>query len=310
MRKQPFTLLIVMALVFMLVFAGCSSSKGKSAASNGVSNGISAEQAPSAPAPASSTPVLDAAKDRKIIQRLFYTMETKTFMETQKHILDTMTKFGGYVEGMSQTGSGETQDAYSARRVDMILRVPSKSLENFVSEFVGDAVVIENRLETEDATEQFFDTEAHLKTLRIQEERLLKLLEQSVKLEDMIVLESRLSEVRYEIENLQGTLNKLSQLVNYSVVTIQLAEVKDVLKIQVTQNSYFNRALETFMRSVQNLFAFVEELSLGLIGIAPLLIILAPFVFFYRWIIKRHPQYKIFKKTAPQKKPTEEELKK
>lgn len=231
-----------------------------------------------------------------MIQRLYYTIQTKTYETTLTRIIQTMEKYKGYIENMEQRGLGGEGATAGNRYGYLRIRIPAQALKAFTAEFTGDAKIIESRMETEDATAQFFDTEAHLKTLMIQEERLLALLNQSTRLEDMIELEARLSQVRYEIENLQGTLKRLDQLVTYSVVEISLQEVKDVLKLEGTSNGYFGRANEVFMSSVQDVFIFFEEASLWIIGLIPALLILLPAFYLYRVVSRKFPSLKWIRK--------------
>jgi hypothetical protein len=287
--------LVVVVLIVLLILSGCSS---KNQSADTVGSGQESAANTAQPAPATEGKSVPQTTDRKMIQRLYYTVETKTYTETLAHIMKAMELAKGYTESMEQRGTGADEEAGTSRYGLLRLRIPAESLKTFTESFVGDATITGSRLETEDATGQVFDTEAHLKTLTIQESRLLKLLEQSSKLEDMIVLETRLSEVRYEIENLQGTLKRLNQLVAYSVVEIELYEVRDVLKIKPSKNSYVNRALETFMSSVSGLLAFLEGFSLMLIGLIPMLIIVIPLYLGYRWLVKRHPEFKLISRRS------------
>jgi hypothetical protein len=60
-----------------------------------------------------------------------------------------------------------------------------------------------NTITGDDVTDQYFDAQSRLSALRVQETRLLvELLEEAASLEDILDIEDRLSEVRYEIERL------------------------------------------------------------------------------------------------------------
>lgn len=85
----------------------------------------------------------------------------------------------------------------------------------------------------QNVTDEYYDIEARLKSLRTQEERLLALLEQSGSLEDIVQLEQALSDVTYEIEKLTGTLRNYDSLIEYMTVTIDLREV--TRETEVTQ---------------------------------------------------------------------------
>lgn len=297
-------LLAVLLVSVLLIFGGCSSQKSNETMSSQPASAIA-----EAPAPAGDNQVSQSVQERKMIQKLYYTIQTKTYESTLTLILDTMEKHKGYIENMEQRGLGGNENTTGNRYGYLRIRIPAQALKTFTEEFAGDAKIVESRLETEDATAQFFDTEAHLKTLTIQEGRLLALLDQSTRLEDMIELEARLSQVRYEIENLQSTLNRLDQLVTYSVVEIALQEVKDVLKLEGKADSYFERAYEMFMTSVQAVFVFFEEASLWLIGLVPVLLIFVPVILIYKGLVHQFPSLKWIKKVKkPEQVPVKHDV--
>ena len=124
----------------------------------------------------------------------------------------------------------------------------------------------------EDITSEYFDTEARLKSLEIQEDRLLKILAKAEKLQDIIELERELSKVRYEIENYTGTLKKWDNLVDYSIVHISIKEVEQ-LKSEIGIG-FGERVSKGFMKSLQDLGKFFENLVATLIIWSPYILIL------------------------------------
>ena len=73
-----------------------------------------------------------------------------------------------------------------------------------------------------------FVTESRIKTLEIEQERLLALLEKADDLESIILLEQRLSEVRYQMESYQSKLRTYNDRITYSTVYIYIREVNRV----------------------------------------------------------------------------------
>ena len=53
----------------------------------------------------------------------------------------------------------------------------------------------------DDVTLRYVDVDSHKKALETEQERLLALLEKAENVEDIITIENRLSDVRYELEN-------------------------------------------------------------------------------------------------------------
>ena len=90
----------------------------------------------------------------------------------------------------------------------------------------GQAAHVTSRDEyAEDVSEAYYDNESRLSTQRTKLERLQLLLSQATVMEDIIALETAISETELEIEHLTGSLRKYDSLVGYSTVTLRLQEV-------------------------------------------------------------------------------------
>lgn len=79
--------------------------------------------------------------------------------------------------------------------------------------------------ELQNITETYYDTDGRLKTQQIKLERLQKLLAQAENMEDIITIESAISETEWNIEDLSGTLRHYDALVDFATVTVSLQEV-------------------------------------------------------------------------------------
>ena len=56
----------------------------------------------------------------------------------------------------------------------------------------------------DDVTLQYVDLESHKKMLEEEQKRLLELMEKAETMEDIITIESRLTEVRYQLESMEA----------------------------------------------------------------------------------------------------------
>ena len=128
---------------------------------------------------------------------------------------------------------------------------------------------------TEDITPQYVDNEARLESLRTQEQRLLELLEQAGSLEDLILLEDKLTEVRYEIETLTGQQRIYDNQVEYATVHLWVNEVS---RQTITAPTFGDRVVEAFYGSLQN----VSDLAQGAVILA---IYFAPFLLFFALLV-------------------------
>ena len=128
----------------------------------------------------------------------------------------------------------------------------------------------------ENITARYTDTESQLNALNIQEERLLDILSKAETVEDMIELESRLSDIRYEKEWLTSQLKNWDNQVAYSTVTIHLREVKVYTpEPEPEPEGYWAQVGEGFVSTLKGVGGFFKDLFRVIVTILPVLVILA-----------------------------------
>lgn len=210
----------------------------------------------------------------KIIYRQNLMMETDNLNRTVDKMEQDLDRYAGHIHRYQVISE---QDELP--RGDFTLRVPSESLKAFVDSMKNYGVFTQEVLESDDVSDTYYDLEANLRNQKIQERRLLELLEEAENLSDVLTLESELSRIRREIEGLQGTLNRLDDQVQYSTVYLSIREVEtDALEgrdftDQLGKNfrdslEKFQGAVEYFLLWIAAYFPFVilAGIVLGLIG--------------------------------------------
>ena len=148
-----------------------------------VSNGSDGE--------AGGAPQFDLPDTRKVIRHANMELETKEFDPALSGILQAVANAGGYIESQDQGGgSSYGGGRYRERYANINARVPSAKLDGVIRSVGGLCNVVTQSQSMDDITDRYYDAEAHLTTLRVQEERLLEILSKAEKLEDIITLES------------------------------------------------------------------------------------------------------------------------
>ncbi len=173
----------------------------------------------------------DALAGRKLIKNVNMNVETEAFDVLVPNLQNRVTALGGYIEDMS---SYSRNDHYSSdyigtkylRCANMTARIPKQNLDIFLNE-VGEQSNIVSRTESvTDVTLQYVDLESHKKALTTEQSRLLELMEQAQTVEDIITIEGRLSEVRYQIESMESQLRTYDNKIDYSTVYLYIDEVE------------------------------------------------------------------------------------
>lgn len=202
MKRKSHNLLILF-LITVLVLSGCGA-KGYDSASGEREAAQIVDAEASIPEEGagegnSSSPEISGQdlSSRKLIKTVSLTMETRTFDTLKKQLEDSIASFGGYVEQSSYDAPG----GQSYRYYYLCVRIPSEHLDDFVNK-AGKLGTITNQSESvQDVTLDYVDKTAYKDSLRTEYERVMELLEQAKDLEQILALESKLSDLRYEINS-------------------------------------------------------------------------------------------------------------
>lgn len=207
----------------------------------------------------------------KLIGNLYYEIETLQFDDSVAKVQSLYEELGGYVQESSVEGvSGQC-----LRSAHYILRIPQEKAAQLKERTDALGNVLRTDTSVQNVTDEYYDIEARLKSLRTQEERLLALLEKSGSLEDIIQLEQALSDVTYEIEKLTGTLRNYDSLISYMTVTMDLREVTKETEVAHAPVTLGERISAQFHSTMAGLAEFGEASLVFLAGSLPVLLLLA-----------------------------------
>ena len=207
--------------------------------------------------------------ENKIIYKSEISLQTKDFDETAQNIENKVSEVEGYIESSSIEGRGIHE--HDPRYAHYVLRIPKEKFEYIKKTAENWGNVRSIHTNSEDVTESYYDIEAKLETKYIQEERLLELLKNADKVEDIIALGRELQEVRYQIENNTVTLRKMDSLIDYSTITVYVYEVKEVTVVPNT----FSKEIKEAVKDSGKLFTdFLQNVVISLIYLMPYLVLL------------------------------------
>lgn len=154
------------------------------------------------------------AVERKLIKSGRLELEVEGLAALAAAAQVYVASIGGYVESSSI-------DAYN---VSLALRVPSARFEpamDALEAFSGKGGrVLSRTASAEDVTERWMDLEGSVKNLKVLEERYRRYLTETKDIEEILQVERRLSELRREIEELEGELKGLGRLVSFSRIDL------------------------------------------------------------------------------------------
>ena len=248
---------------------------------SGVQNTAMAAAAAKSSGSESDTPAEDP---EKIIYSADVTVETTSFDETIGMVSGLVEEFGGWIESSSVSGSNyyqKSRGTASTRDASYTLRIPSGRFQELMDSLSGLGNIPYSHIYTENVTTQYYDAQAHLKAYETQENRLLEMMELAESVEDVITIEDRLTELRYQIESLQSRLNNWDRRVSYSTISLSIKEVQVYTPEEKVNPTFGEEILEAIRYGLKNAGEFLKNLLILILEVLPTLIILVPIV----WLI-------------------------
>lgn len=260
MKRTRLLPALLLLLLLSLSLAACSSSAGSSSP---IANASGAAPAPS------SGPAADSDNSGVFPESYPSSAGGGSYYENTKVILTAdlslqATDFDGAVAALdalvsAQDGYYESSEYsyggyYSSgnRWGYFTIRVPREHYQAFLSA-VGDVAHLTRRTTgTQDVGEAYYDAELHLTTLKTKHKRLLDLLDRAELMEDIISLESALSDVEYQIQQYTSTLTRYDGLIDFATVHLDLQEVVRVSDTVTEKDPLGARVGSAFSHGWQN----------------------------------------------------------
>lgn len=224
---------------------------------------------------------------RKLIRTVSLSLETKEFDSVLTNLSTKTTELGGYIETSSVNGNSYSH--HSTRYASYVIRIPSDRLNEFVEVVSELGNVTQKNESVEDVTLRYIDVESHKKALETEQERLLELLSKAENMEEILTIESKLSDIRYEIENYESQLKTMDNQIDYSTVSVYIDEVERVT--DTGEKGSFEEIKERFGNSLYIVARGIRGLVIGILGSLPILIVcggvIAVVVIVVRKILKK-----------------------
>ncbi|RUL85711.1 DUF4349 domain-containing protein [Tautonia sociabilis] len=246
-----------------------------------------------AAAPA-SPPQEEPPPAETLARKIIYDAQIELLVEdldpTADRIAALVEEHSGYIAEQDLSGSPG-----SRRGGRWTLRVPVERFEDLVRDLLALGELQRNQRTSQDVTEQYYDIEARIRNKRVEEQTLLKILdERSGKLEDVLKVEVELSRVRGEIEQLEGRLRVLANLSSLATITLSVRERDDYEPTPPIAPDFGTRIARAWASSLGQLQDLGENLVLFAVALTPwipliLIGLVAAFVLL-RWFLRSLPR--------------------
>ncbi len=226
---------------------------------------------------------------RKLIKTVNMSLETKEFDTLMEALEDRVEELGGYIESMDIYNGSSYSGGRSRRNATLSIRIPQDRLPSFLDTVSDIGNVVRSSEYVEDVTLTYVDLESRRKALETERDRLMELMERAENIEDIITIEGRLSEVRYQIESMESQLRTYDNQVDYSTVDLSVEEVQELTPVE--ERTAGQRMGEGFADSVENIVDGAGEFGIWFVIHLPYLVVILLATAAFTgvvWLIVRH----------------------
>ena len=307
-KKQILSLTLALTLLCALL-TGCGGSATASANKYAPME-EAAEAAPMAMDMAGSTLTMEAGsgstavlpESRKWIITVNMTAETEDLDAMTDALNERIAALNGYVEDQS-IYNGSSYSSHRYRSASLTVRIPADSVDSFTEDVEGIANVVRQEKNLEDVTLNYVSTESRMKALQTEEARLLEFMEQAETMADLLEIEARLTDVRYELERVTSQLRLYDNQIDYATVYLTVEEVQEYTPVE--EPTFFERITGGFSDSLEGLWEGFVDCVVWVITSSPYLVVYGAAAFVLVLLIRRVRKLNLRRKSSKKKDDTQ-----
>jgi hypothetical protein len=241
----------------------------------------------------------NAPVERKIIRNAELSLEAASPEDAQQKITAIAESKGGFVVESQQSSS--TAQATTRDRVTMTLRVPADKFNETLDEVrkAASRVVIET-VKGQDVTEEFIDIEARLKTKKALEEQFLEIMKQAKSVAETLNVQTELSKVRGEIEQVEGRKRFLESQTSLSTIKLTL---QTPASFSASPSGFFYQVGQSLNTGFEAALSFVLGFITFIIAILPFMVLVVlPIYLVIRYLWRRYKKRSLANRLAREEK--------
>ena len=278
MKQKKWIALLLVLVMTASVLAGCgASSVAKDTAMQEAASPMDAplKNSPGGVMMSTSGATADTIRQesgQKLIRRVNIDSETEDLETLLGELTKQISALDGYIENQ-ELYNGSSYASYRSRSANLTIRIPADKLDAFIGQVKDVSNVVSYNESQEDVTLTYVSTESRIKALETEQARLLELLGQAQNMSDLLEIEARLTDVRYELENVTSQLLVLANKVDYATVRLYISQVKEYTEVE--EQTVWQRIATGFKSNLKDLGEGLVDFFVWILTYSPQLILIA-----------------------------------
>ena len=260
-------------------------------------SGFSMREGAEAPAP--------EVNPEKIIYSASATVETTEFDKCLENLAQLVSDYGGWIESSSVSNANFyniSRGNTGNRSASYTLRIPSEKFSKLMGSLSALGNVPYTHTYSENVTAQYYDVQARITAYEAQEKRLIEMMEIAESVEDVIIIEDRLAEIRYKLDSLQSSIKNWDRQVAYSTLSLEVQEVREYTPETKVTLTYGQELWLAFTDALSDAGQFFKDLLVFIVSAIPTIVILTVLFFALRPLYRKlRAKRRAAKENAPEK---------
>ncbi len=223
-----------------------------------------------------------AITGEKLVYTGSMTIETLDYEETVKSIQERITSYKGIVQDKNEWDGDNSwyytdgRSRTSNRSLSMTVRIPTEKFDAFMNDMEGTGKMTNRSENVQNISRQYSDNAIEIEALELQQERLIKMMEAADTVEEMILVEERLSEVQTELNQKRSRQSSMDTDVQYSTVYLNVKEVQKYTPVDsgIKIDGFWEDLKETFQESWISFVYFLEQVALTIVRLLPFILLI------------------------------------
>lgn len=243
----------------------------------------------------SGSTISDVDTSVKIVRNMSFSVETTDMAVLIDSLQAKVSELGGYIENSQESGGntryddgyyldseGKTQydSSYTPSYIGRLgykyatytIRIPAEKLDEFSCEIENTSNVTPQSATTEDITSSYVDTDSRRKSLEEELETLETMAKKAETVDEMIQIQAQISDVRYNLENIQSQIKVMDQRIAYSTVDLDITEVTVLSNTTSSALSWMDRIADGFKTSCETVVYTLQEGFIAFVSNLPMIL--------------------------------------
>ena len=282
MKKNRMIAVVLVLILAVSILAGCGAKSQATMEYAMYADNAMAAEAPAAMkeeasmdrgalAAGGNDGIAQIPQNRKWIITVHLNAETDDLDALTAALNEKIAQLGGYVEDQNIYNGSTYSSSRRYRSANWTVRIPAADVDRFTQDVSAVANVVSNSKSLQDITLSYTTTENRLKALTTEETRLLELLAKAENMSDLLEIESRLTEVRYELENYGSQLKLYDNQVDYATIYLSISEVQEYTPVE--EPTFLERITKGFTSSLKGVSEGAVDVVVFLVANLPYLVV-------------------------------------